>query len=391
VENGKQQLRETLAEMLTEAVGTQAQALSANWQQQLERAAHLAVQDGTTVAAKRAVQEMLGSMRSETSKFDERARNALTELQRRASLILEAQSEELASRAERAISKARRNIQTSIDTAGQECLIRLKNEIEQSLQEIHRERNAIAEASEQLLQTARGRLQETLNRISRGFEAGLEEKTRMASDSLSNAANKYEADLERQSEAAIGRVCEKTEGALRNKAGEFLVLFAEELEHYNLSYLEHAHAQWNDEFHKVASRARTEFEKALSLAREREFAQVSRQFAAAEQIVVGQLENSCQARQEKMSQAIAASSDQAAAEFRRRLENTSNAWMLTTVSRLDQQSGQIIQSVASEAEGRVIESCARIFAEFGQNLRERLAKSPPNHRARSAAAGTKSE
>jgi hypothetical protein len=54
------------------------------------------------------------------------------------------------------------------------------------------------------------------------------------------------------------------------------------------------------------------------------------------------------------------------------LEAASSSWLLTTVSKLDQQSQQLIDSIAQTAQQRLRDACAQVFAEFGENLRQRI-------------------
>ena len=84
-----------------------------------------------------------------------------------------------------------------------------------------------------------------------------------------------------------------------------------------------------------------------------------------------QLESQAQEQQlrEKLGQALG---DQSMADYKTRLENASNSWLLTTVSRLNQQSEQYIETVARMTEERVRQTCTDVFAGVGENLRRRL-------------------
>jgi exonuclease VII large subunit len=60
-------------------------------------------------------------------------------------------------------------------------------------------------------------------------------------------------------------------------------------------------------------------------------------------------------------------------EYKQRLENASNTWLLTTVSRLNQQSEGLIEQLSATTEKRLKAVCASVFAETGETLRQRLA------------------
>ena len=60
-------------------------------------------------------------------------------------------------------------------------------------------------------------------------------------------------------------------------------------------------------------------------------------------------------------------------EHKQRLENASNSWLLTTVTKLNQQSGTLIDELADTTEKRLKAVCAGVFSEMGESLRQRLA------------------
>lgn len=73
-----------------------------------------------------------------------------------------------------------------------------------------------------------------------------------------------------------------------------------------------------------------------------------------------------------MQGALARSSNEGAEQYRARLENISNSWMVATVATLDHQSRDVIAKIAANAEERLREATTEVFAKFGENLRERL-------------------
>src|SRR5258708_7965207 len=56
--------------------------------------------------------------------------------------------------------------------------------------------------------------------------------------------------------------------------------------------------------------------------------------------------------------------DEAVGEFRGRLENISNSWMVATVTTLNHQSREVIAKIAATAEERLREASAGVFAKF---------------------------
>jgi exonuclease VII large subunit len=60
-------------------------------------------------------------------------------------------------------------------------------------------------------------------------------------------------------------------------------------------------------------------------------------------------------------------------DYKQRLENASNSWLLTTVTKLDQQSHGLIDQLAVATEKRLKTVCGSVFTEMGETLRQRLA------------------
>jgi len=59
-------------------------------------------------------------------------------------------------------------------------------------------------------------------------------------------------------------------------------------------------------------------------------------------------------------------------EHKQRLENASNSWLLTTVTKLNQQSEGLIERLAATTEERLKKVCGNVFADVGETLRQRL-------------------
>ena len=239
------------------------------------------------------VQSAALGIEEQTGKFEALTRNAQQELQRRAATVLEAQSRELARRAEGALASWTERLQPSLEAAGQQAVARLAAQLDQELaarlkpasqayarlergvaegdQALRRQQEVLAKASDQAVETARGRLQETLDRMAREIEeaasaasakwlaeldARATETTHTTFESLFKTAEWYEKKVQMQMQAALEKGLEQAGVGLREKAGEISGLFASELDHYNRSYVEHAHSQLDEASREVFERAR---------------------------------------------------------------------------------------------------------------------------------------
>jgi hypothetical protein len=74
----------------------------------------------------------------------------------------------------------------------------------------------------------------------------------------------------------------------------------------------------------------------------------------------------------EMQNALGKLGNEGVEQYRARLENISNSWMVATVATLDHQSREIIAKIAVTAEERLKEATSEVFARFGDTLRERL-------------------
>ena len=77
-------------------------------------------------------------------------------------------------------------------------------------------------------------------------------------------------------------------------------------------------------------------------------------------------------KQMEMRSGLAQISEETAAQYRGRLENITNSWMVATVATLDHQSRDVIAKIAATAEERLKEATSEVFSRFGETLRDRL-------------------
>ncbi len=214
------------------------------------------------------------------TRIGELANTAQQELERRATDLVEAQSRELANRAEQNIAAWTDRLQPALETAGQQIVVRLGADLDQQLNtRLDRASHVLAEldrgtvAAEAALRSHRKRwrrfpnvrskaalrrMQESVGRLEQDFgesgraatakwmaelEAKTTETTHTTFESLFKTADWYEKKVQMQMQATMEKGLEQASGALREKAGEISGLFATELDHYSRSYVEHAHGQ----------------------------------------------------------------------------------------------------------------------------------------------------
>jgi hypothetical protein len=434
------------------------------------------------------VQSAALGIEEQTERFEALARGAQQELQRRAATVLEAQSRELARRAEDALAAWTARLQPSLESAGQQALERLSTQLDQELsvrlkpageaaarlergaaeaeKVLRRQQESLAKASDKAVEAARGRLQETLDRMAREMEQAAQassakwlaeldsratETTHTTFESLFKTADWYEKKVQTQMQSVLEKGMEQAGAGLREKAGEISGLFASELDHYSRSYVEHVQGQLEEisresldgtrkqsadiaaeslasfsqqaqvhteealavvrsqaesalgqiSAHAAAQLAQArsdiadegrrlsaEFRQSLAAGAQEALAAARRELVLLREASLAQLRGESSVLQAQITEALAVSSEQALGEYRKRLEVASSSWLLTTVSRLDQQSQQQIAAISRSAEEGLREACARTLQEVGETLRRQIAAEPAPFTAKGAAAST---
>ncbi len=83
-----------------------------------------------------------------------------------------------------------------------------------------------------------------------------------------------------------------------------------------------------------------------------------------------ELSDESQAQRKQLTEYVAALNGQAIDDYRRKLEAASNSWLLTTASKLSQQSEQQLQALARSAEERLRDTCNEVFSGVGESSPE---------------------
>jgi hypothetical protein len=254
-------------------------------------------------------------------------------------------------------------------------------------------------------------------------------------EEIYKTAEWYEKKVQTQLNGLSERMMEQTGNQLRDRAGEVSAEFTAELDHSSRSFVGHSHTQMQEVVRTSFDRARELFAEAAdtttaafmdeiqrharheldgftdtmkqsAAASQRDFAAtretLSQQLTAeqenflqrfqvrmAEALDTGvrdaqgkiqegfaPLWNSLKAmteqQREELRAAMANLSSEATGDYKTRLDNVSNTWLLTTVARLDHQSRDVVSGLSASAEERLRAACADVFSNVGESLRKRL-------------------
>jgi hypothetical protein len=316
---------------------------------------------------------------------------------------------ELANAGQRAAelqSDARAQIQQATDQALQESLERVKQETANIPAEVEKScREALSKTEEELEQ-------KSIETQHTTYEA------------LVKAADWYQKKAQTTMQSTLEKAVENSSAALRDRAAEISSMVASELDHYRRTYVEHSQAQieeaakevverergklgeaaeiegatFTDRVHRVTAESLQRFEEASreALEKARSDMEFNREVSLdefqkkmderlaqgvdhAKTYLQSQLlplmqkwEEGREAQQREWMEQLKKSANESIGDYKSRLENASNSWLLASATTLGQHSQAVLETIAKAAEKRLRETCADVLAGMGDTLKERL-------------------
>jgi hypothetical protein len=254
-------------------------------------------------------------------------------------------------------------------------------------------------------------------------------------EALYKSAEWYEKKVHNQMQTTLQKGVDQAAALLREKAADLSGMFAKELDHCSRSYVEHAQGQIRESAKDAAEQASQQIvaggdaasvlfqEQAGKIGQEQLEAYASKTKAAFEQNVTNMEAKGVQIRsklesdtrgfavefqraisqhvQQTLAQGIqelATQIDQAREnllnesralqhrfgtsleplgiaameEHKKRLDNASNAWLLTVVTKLNQQAENLVAELAEATDKKLKAVCNAVISEMGATLRQRL-------------------
>jgi hypothetical protein len=263
-----------------------------------------------------------------------------------------------------------------------------------------------------------------LKKAEEELESKTTESTHTTFESLLKASDWYSKKAQTSMQASLEKAVEHSTSVLHERAAEASRKMASELDHYSRSFADHAKNQmaesanellernrerlkeaaettaatFADETHRVASNTLSEFDQAsqesvdraraelqtsqnnsLGDFREELIKNVAQGVSQARVSLETQLKplmeqwNSQREQQERTWLAhLNRASDDAIEQYKTRLENASNSWLLASATTLGQHSQAVIEALATAAEKRLRETFSDVLANMGDNLKQRL-------------------
>jgi hypothetical protein len=264
----------------------------------------------------------------------------------------------------------------------------------------------------------------TLAKVEDELDQKRQETQHQSYEALLKTAEWYQKKAQTAMQASLEKSVEQSAAALRDRAAETSSMVASELDHYRRTYVEHSRAEIEESAKEVLDRERsqlgetaeiaaatfadrvqhvtadslTRFEHASreALEKARSDMEFNREGSLAEfqkiidERVMEGVENARthlqsqlmplmeawearrEAQQREWFEQLKTASDQTIEQYKGRLENASNSWLLASATTLGQNSQAILDTLAQAAEKRLRETCAEVLAGMGDTLKERL-------------------
>jgi hypothetical protein len=243
-------------------------------------------------------------------------------------------------------------------------------------------------------------------------------------EALSKAADWYQKKAQTTMQTSLEKAVEQSATTLRDRAAEVSSMLASELDHYRRTYVEHSTAQIEDAAGEVVAREREklnetaqiatasfsdqvqhvtaeslrrfehssraalekarsdmEFNREGSLAeyqqkmdeRMREGVEQARTFLQSQLApLIEAWEEKREVEKEEWKLQLKQSTDESIEQYKARLENASNSWLLASATTLGQHSQSMLDTIAKAAEKRLRDTCSEVLAGMGDTLKERL-------------------
>ena len=289
--------------------------------------------------------------------------------------------------------------------------------IQETIQQLRTESSKVPAEVEEACRASLSKIQEDLQLKST-------ETQHETYEALSKASEWYQKKAQTTMQSSLEKAVEQSTTTLRDRAAEVSSMLASELDHYRRTYVEHSTAQIEDAASEVVSREREKLNESsqiatatfsdqvqrvtteslrrfevssrLALEKARSDMEFNREGSLAEfqqkmdermmegveqarTFLQSQLaplietwEEKREAEKEEWKLQLKKSTEESIEEYKARLENASNSWLLASATTLGQHSQAMLDTIGKAAEKRLRETCSQVLAGMGDTLKERL-------------------
>ena len=310
-----------------------------------------------------------------------------------------------------------------------ETASRLPGDIRDQMQRISQK--TLEESAERLRQETARSLAEfeqsrraSIEKIEEELEQKSSETQHATYDALLKASEWYQKKAQTSMQSALEKAAEQSVSTLRDRAGEISRLVTSELDHYRRTYVEHGKAEMEeaakevaelerkklnenaettnaalaDRIHQAAAESLRKFQEASreAIEKARSDMEYNREGLVAEfqkkidermtqgaehaatylQSQLVPLLETWETQREEERRAWTAqlrkAEEEAIEQYKIRLENATNSWLLASAATLGQNSQAVLDTLARTAEKRLRDTCSRVLAGMGDTLKQSL-------------------
>jgi hypothetical protein len=289
--------------------------------------------------------------------------------------------------------------------------------IQETIQQLRTESSKVPTEVEEACRASLSKIQEELQLKST-------ETQHETYEALSKASEWYQKKAQTTMQSSLEKAVEQSTTTLRDRAAEVSSMLASELDHYRRTYVEHSTAQIEDAASEVVSREREKLNESSQIATatfsdqvQRVTTESLRRFEVSSRLALekarsdmefnreGSLAEFQQKMDERMMEGVEQartflqsqlapliesweekremekeewklqlkkSTEESIEEYKARLENASNSWLLASATTLGQHSQAMLDTIGKAAEKRLRETCSQVLAGMGDTLKERL-------------------
>jgi hypothetical protein len=268
------------------------------------------------------------------------------------------------------------------------------------------------------------KVRETFTKAAEDLEQRVSDTKHETYEALLKASDWYQKKAQTTMQSALEKAVEQSTSSLRDRAAEISSLAASELDHQRMSYVNHAQAQIEETAKEVIDRERgrlgenaeiasatfanrvnhltaesfKKFEESSRAALEkartdmeftREMSLTEYQAKLDERILQGieqartQLQSQLvplmeewdterESEKRMWMEQLKKNSEESIEQYKARLENASNSWLLASAATLGQNSQAMLDALGKAAEKRIRDTCAEVLAGMGDTIKERL-------------------
>jgi len=307
----------------------------------------------------------------------ERAESLCDELSGIAGTIQKASEEQIQNSLEKAQPRIQLALEAGVESASQAATTQFDEHVREAIERFCLQSAKLATAHNDSFERARVEAENMIGTLCASLDAEMSKARLLLSDLQSGTTGLEEAGerldalrkttnedlkwhskrIENQVGLTIERATDLAAKTLGEKAAEVSSRFAGQLDHYSRSYVEHTQAQLDDAANSSTVRSQEVLQQMVETAAaelRREIAQLEQrmqEFSAASSPAAGaqsSLQDGAPLSRPDWNQPA----DAAVEEFKKRLENVANSWLVTTAAILNERAKENLNALVKETEER---------------------------------------